>query len=188
MHPDKTKILSNQSTNKREEVESNNIKVEILSACESAKCLGQTVTFQQQEIAEIKNRIRAAWASFYRSKQEVTSRSYFLPHRLRFFNMVITPTRCYASGTCTLSKDHDRMIRSTQRKMLRVIVHTNRKYKNKTRPSRNDEDEEDKSANHRGSDEQIAKCSSSNTDFDQDSDISFMKDTDEEIYTGEIEE
>ena len=36
IHLDKTKILSNQSTNKRKEVEINNIKVEILSACESA--------------------------------------------------------------------------------------------------------------------------------------------------------
>ena len=60
--PDKTKILSNQSTNRRKEVEVNNIKVEMLSACESAKYLGQTITFQQQETAEIKNRIRAAWS------------------------------------------------------------------------------------------------------------------------------
>ena len=67
-HPDKTKILSSQSTNKRKEVEINNIKVEILLAWERAKYLGQTITFQQQETAEIKNRIRVAWASFYRYK------------------------------------------------------------------------------------------------------------------------
>ena len=40
--PDNTKILSNQSTNKRKEVEINTIKVEILSACEY---LGQTITY-----------------------------------------------------------------------------------------------------------------------------------------------
>ena len=66
IHPNKTKILSNQSTNKRKEVEINNFKVEILSACESAKYLGQTFTLQHQETAEIKNRIRAAWAPFCR--------------------------------------------------------------------------------------------------------------------------
>ena len=38
--------------------------------------------------------------------------------------MVITPTLSYASGTWTLSKEHERMIRSTQRKMLRLIVQT----------------------------------------------------------------
>ena len=146
IHPDKTKILSNQSTNKRKEVEINNIKVEIIPAWESAKYLGQTITVQQQETAEVKNRIRAAWASFYRYKPELTSRSYFLQHRLRLFNMVITPTLSYASGTWTLSKEHERMIRSTQRKMLRFIVQTKRKYKKKTQPSRNEEDGEDEKA------------------------------------------
>ena len=33
-----------------------------------------------------------------------------------------------------------------------------------------------------------AEGNSSNTDYDQDSDVSFMKDTDEEIDTAEIEE
>ena len=111
IHLDKTKILSNRSANKRKEVEINNIKVEMFSACESAKDLGQTTTCQQQKKAEIKNRIRAAWASFYRYKQELTSRWYFLQHRLRLLNMVITPTLSYASGTWTISKEHERMIR-----------------------------------------------------------------------------
>ena len=66
IHPNKTEIPSNQSTNTRQEVEINTIKVEIFSACESVKYLGQTLTFQQRETAEIKKRIRAAWASFYR--------------------------------------------------------------------------------------------------------------------------
>ena len=47
-------------------MEINNITVEILSAYESAEYFGQTITFQQQETVEITNRIRAAWASFYR--------------------------------------------------------------------------------------------------------------------------
>ena len=47
IHPDNMKLPSNHSANKRQEVEITNIKVEILSACESAKYLGQTITFQQ---------------------------------------------------------------------------------------------------------------------------------------------
>ena len=43
LRPDKTKILSNHSTNKRKEVEVNNLKVEILFACESAKYIGQKI-------------------------------------------------------------------------------------------------------------------------------------------------
>ena len=72
------------------------------------RSIWQTITFQQQETAEIKNRIRAAWAKFHRYKQKLTSRSYFSPHRLRLFNMVITPMLSYASGNWTLSKEHER--------------------------------------------------------------------------------
>ena len=45
IHPDKTKILSNQSTNKRKEVEISNIKLEMLLAWESAAYLGQQLRF-----------------------------------------------------------------------------------------------------------------------------------------------
>ena len=72
MHLDKTKILSNQKTNKRKEAEINN-KVQTLPLWKSTKYLGQTITLQQQDTADITNRIGAAWASFYRYKQELTS-------------------------------------------------------------------------------------------------------------------
>ena len=68
--------------------------------------------------------------------------------------------------------------------MLRFIVPN----KKKTQPSRNDENEEEVKANQRTSDEETAEGSGSNTDCDQDSDISFMKDTDEEMDTGETDE
>ena len=42
--------------------------------------------------------------------------------------------------------------------------------------------------NNRSSEDETADGNSSNTDCDQDSDISFMKDTDEEIDTSDIEE
>ena len=107
IHPEKTKILSNQISYIRKEVTINNIKVEVLPASECAKYLGQTITFQQQETTEIRSRIRAAWASFYRYKQELTSKSHPLQHRLRLFNMVISPTLSYASGTWILTRKDD---------------------------------------------------------------------------------
>ena len=42
---------------------------------ESAKYLGQKITFEQQA-EEIKNRRRTAWAAFHKYRQEFTSRSY----------------------------------------------------------------------------------------------------------------
>ena len=97
----------------------NNIKVDVLPVSECAKFLGQTTKFQQQETTEIRSRIRAAWGSFHKYNQELTSKSYLLQHRVRLFNMVISPTLSYASGTLTLTKELGRMIRSTQREMLR---------------------------------------------------------------------
>ena len=109
IHPEKTKILSNQRSDRRKEVTIDNIKVEVLPVKERAQYLGQIVTFEQREATEIKNRIRAA-----------TSKTYLLRHRLHFFNVDITPTLTYASGTCT---------RSTQHKMPPFTIQTERKYK-----------------------------------------------------------
>ena len=100
IHPDKTKILSNQDKVKAKEITVDNIKVEVLAKGDSARYLGQKITFEKQETEEIKNRLKAAWA-FHKHRQELTSKDYRLCHRLRWFNMVITPTMTYASGTWT---------------------------------------------------------------------------------------
>ena len=94
--------------------------------------LGQLITFQHQETTEIKNRIRTAWATFHKYRQELTSKNYMLKHRFRLFDAAMTPTICYASGTWAPTKEHERMIQSTQRKMLRLVIQTKRKYKKKT--------------------------------------------------------
>ena len=60
IHPEKTKILSNQRSNRRKEVTIDNFKVEVLPVKERTKYLGRTITFEQQETTEIKSRIRAA--------------------------------------------------------------------------------------------------------------------------------
>ena len=104
IHPDKKKILSNQDKEKANEITVDNIKIEVLSKGGSARYLGQKITFEEQETEEIKNRLKAAWAAFHKYRQELTSKDYRLCHRLRLFNMVITPTLTYASGTWTLSQ------------------------------------------------------------------------------------
>ena len=114
-----------------------NIRIEILRTRDSARYLGQKVTFEDQETEEVKNRLKAAWAAFHKYRQELTSKGYRLCHRLRLFNMVITPTMTYASGTWTLTQKHEKMIKTAQRKMLRLIIQTKRKYKTKKKaPSR----------------------------------------------------
>ena len=117
-HPGKTKILSNQSSNIGKEIEIDDIKVELLTREESTKYLGQMITFQQQETTEIRNRVRAAWATFHKYRQELTSRNYPLKHRRWLCDAVVTPTMCYASGTWTSTKENERMIQLTQRKTV----------------------------------------------------------------------
>ena len=60
IHPDKTKILSNQDKVKAKEITVNDIKIEVLAKGDSTRYLGQKVTFEEQETEEIKNRPKAA--------------------------------------------------------------------------------------------------------------------------------
>ena len=115
IHSRKTTILSKQSLNIRKEIEIDDIKVEILIRAESTKHLGHMITFQQQETTEIINRIRAAWATFHKNIQGLTSRTYMLRHRLRLFDAVVSPTMDCASGIWTFTEEHEGMIQSTQR-------------------------------------------------------------------------
>ena len=92
---------------------------------------------------EVNNRLKAAWAAFHKYRQELTSKDYRLCHRLRLFSMVITSTLTYASGTWTLTQKHEKVIKTSQRKMLRLIVQTKRKYKpNQDQTSKEDEEPE----------------------------------------------
>ena len=163
------------------------IKIEILTRSESVKYLGQLITFQQQETTEIKNRIRAAWATFHKYRQELTSKNYMLKHRLRLFDAAITPTICYASGTWAPTKEHERMIQSAQRKMLRLIIQTKRRYKkivkHKVKTS-----EDLNNIDSSCTDDESEDGKSYVSHNDQDSDVSFESDNDEEIDAAEIEE
>ena len=98
------------------------MSIEILTRNESVKYLCQRTSFYQQGTTEIKRRIRSAWATFHKYRQELTSKNYMLKHRLRLFDATVSPTICYAAGTWTPDKEHERMIQLTQRKMLRLII------------------------------------------------------------------
>ena len=140
IHPNKTKILSNQDNVKEKEISVHNIKIEILRKRDSARYLGQKVTFEDEETEVVKNRLKTAWAAFHKYRQELPSKGYRLCHRLRLFNVVITPTMTYASGTWTLTQKHEKMIKTAQRKMLRLIIQTRRKYKTNRKASSNKKD------------------------------------------------
>ena len=60
IHPDKTQKLRNQDKEKAKEIPVDNIKIEVLSKGDSARYLGQKITFEEQETEEIKNRLKSA--------------------------------------------------------------------------------------------------------------------------------
>ena len=163
------------------------MNIEILTRNESVKYLGQKISFCQQEVTEIKSRIRAAWATFHKYGQELTSKNYMLKHRLRVFDATVSPTVCYAAGTWALNKEHERMIQSTQRKMLRLIFQTKRKYRKIEKQDIGSKEENDINEMCSTVDEN-GDGQSTTTQNDVDSEVSFEDDADDEIDTTVIEE
>ena len=193
IHPDKTKILSNQSnmnSDTKRYMKIVEMSIEILAKNESVKYLGQRISFHQQETLEIKSRIRAAWATFHKYRQELTSKKYMLKLRLRLFDATVSPTLSYAAGTWTPSREHERMIQSTQRKMLRLIIQTKRKYKKIEKHFMEQKDVEgiaDKTENC-STDDESGDGQSTKSEDDVDSGVSFDEDSEKDIDTIEIEE
>ena len=94
-------------------------------------------------------------------------------------------TICYAAGTWTPNKEHERMIQSTQRKMLRLIIQTKRRYKKieKHEIRTNEEIEETDINEMCSTDDESGDGLSTTTHYDVDSEVSFEDDADEEIDT-----
>ena len=166
----------------KKHIEVGEMSIEILTRNESVKYLGQRISFYQQETTEIKSRIRAAWATFHKYRQELTSKKYMLKHRLRLFDATVSPTVCYAAGTWAPNKEHERMIQSTQRKMLRLIIQTKRKYK---KIEKQDIEPKDEKGNVDitemwSTDDESGDGQSTRTQNDVDSEVSFEDDADEE--------
>ena len=150
------------------------------------------MSFHHQEATEIKNRIRAAWATFGKFRQELTSKNYILKHRLRLFDAATSPTICYAAGTWAPNKEHERMIQSTQRMMLRLIIQTKRKYKKIEKQDVGTKDEKENGKvdinEMCSTDDESEDGQSTKTQDDVDSEVTFEDDLDEEMDTTTIEE
>ena len=69
----------------------------------------QMITFVDHETTEVQHRIRCAWSEFAKHRQELTSQSHLLRHRLQVVDAVVTPIITYGAGTWATS---------SQRRML----------------------------------------------------------------------
>ena len=178
------------NSNTKRHIEVGEMSIEILAKNESVKYVGQSISFHQQETLEIKSRIRAAWATFHKDRQELTSKNYMLKHRLRLFDATVSPTLCYAAGTWTPSKEHERMIQSTQRKMLRLIIQTKRKYKKIEKQDIEPKEEKGIAVKTENcsTDDESGDGQSTKSKDDVDSEVTFDEDSEKDIDTIEIEE
>ena len=185
MHPDATQVFSHQGSNKRKEVSIDNINVEVLPVKGCAKYLGQTITFEQQETTEMKSRVRAHWASIYQvqtpvhieiiapwSQTSIIQHGHYTNADVRLWNMD-TLTRTWKLDP----------IDATPRCLLRLIIQTKRIYKkvmknNEEKETKNDEEptnEENDTENsdcHQNFEGETEEGNSSNTDCDQDNEVS----------------
>ena len=131
IHPEKTKILTNATKKTGRGIARSavvhDMSVQILPSDGSVKYLGHKLSFDDYQGTELRNRIRAGWAKFMANKQELTSKTYTLNDRLRLFDAVVSPTVLYASGARALTKEQERSIQGTQRKMLRMILGAGRR-------------------------------------------------------------
>ena len=164
------------------------MNIEILAKNGSVKYLGQRISFYQQETLEIKSRIRAAWTTFHKYRQELTSKKYMLKLRLRLFDATVSPTLCYAAGTWTPSREHERMIQSAQRKMLRLIRRKENTKKLKSKLLNKVEEGNDDKTENRSTDDESGDGQSTKSEDDMDSGVTFDEDSEKDIDTVEIEE
>ena len=106
-----------------------------------------------------------------------------LKRRLRPFDATVSPTVCYTAGTWAPNKEHERMIQSTQRKMLRPIIQTKRKYKmiEKQDIGSKEEIEEVDINEMCSTDDESGDGQSTTTHNDVDGEVSFEDDADDEI-------
>ena len=125
LHPEKTKIISSTGRHGRpgrKHVKVGQMNIEILPMHLSLKYLGCQISFGEMQEMELRQRIRAGWAKFMEYRQELTGKYYSLNSRLKLFDAVITPTVLYGSECWTTTKHLEDVLRTTQRKMLRMVL------------------------------------------------------------------
>jgi len=94
IHPDKTKVLTNERTNPRDSilVQGHSIEVqghsiEVLSGEASIKHLGKHFAMTGMQEIDFDKRVAAAWGSFALRRDELTNKHYPLKSKLKLFDL-----------------------------------------------------------------------------------------------------
>ena len=122
VHPDKTKILTNNTGVAKHWVEVAGGRVEVLGGNGSLTYLGRRLHPDRLHDSEIEARLERGWAKFFSQKKELCCKHAALRSRLKLFHATVSPTVLYGSGSWTMSADRERLLRTTQRRMLRILL------------------------------------------------------------------
>ena len=128
LHPDKTKILHNSigygvgATSAK----LRSMEIEILRGCQNAMYLGRMLKPTDMQNEELKNRLSRAWAKFNFHKSDLVNDQLPIGLRLKLFDATVTPTLLFGSGTWSLTQRMRDMLKTQQRKMLRLIAKCHR--------------------------------------------------------------
>ena len=124
LHPEKTKIQHNNigygSCARKAKVQ--NMDIEILPSNGKTTYLGRALSLTEPHDTELDHRIRQAWAKFGKFKSELTDKDVPLHLRLKLFNSVVTPTVLYGCVSWTMIGSRIEKLRTTQMKMLLLIL------------------------------------------------------------------
>ena len=102
-------------------------KIEVLAGDRSTMYLGRALSLQSVQDTEIKHRMSRAWANFAVRQKELTDDTYSLKSRMKLFNSVVTASALYGCGSWTMTNERERLVKTTQRKMLRRMLGSRRR-------------------------------------------------------------
>jgi hypothetical protein len=129
VHDSKTKIIWNGNGRGTASTHANleGKEFEILGSDDSTMYLGRLVAFDDYHDVELKHRVGKAWAKFAMLRNELTNKVYDLRKRVKLFTTVIQPSLLYGCVSWTMTRIREKLIRTTQRKMLRQILGAKRR-------------------------------------------------------------
>jgi hypothetical protein len=131
LHSGKTKILHNGIGYGAGVAQAvcNGMHIEVLDCQEHAMYLGKALRLKEMHDEELRNRMAKAWGKFSMFRNELTDKSIPIKHRMRLFDSVVTPTALYCSGCWAMTIERERKLRTTQRRMMRMILGSGRRPK-----------------------------------------------------------
>ena len=130
LHPDKTKTLHNGIGygSRVTKADCNGMKIEVLSPGSHTMYLGIALRMGDKRGEEVRNRTTKAWAKSSIYREQLVDREIPIKHWIQLFDAIVTPTVLCGSRCWVMTADRQHKLRTVQRRMLRMILGTKRKY------------------------------------------------------------